>query len=204
MPDTPTTVCPEPLDCLAGARESLVEGLSLVCHPDTPAHGVEGIEVHAERHTDGTLRLRYHIEVPENDLMLSDPAAPARTDGLWQTTCCELFIARSDVPAYLEFNFSPSGQWAAYQFSNYRAGQQNLDILAPGIFIDCSASHFAVEVVTDLPPEWSDTPLTLALSAVIEESDGTKSYWALRHPPGKPDFHHPDCFQLTLGAPPPA
>jgi len=44
----------------------------------------------------------------------------------------------------------------------------------------------------------------IGLSAVIEETDGTKSYWALRHPPGKPDFHHPDCFALTLGAPPPA
>jgi hypothetical protein len=35
----------------------------------------------------------------------------------------------------------------------------------------------------------------LGLSAVLEEQDGTKSYWALAHPPGgKPDFHHPDCF----------
>src|SRR3546814_9971873 len=44
-------------------------------------------------------------------------------------------------------------------------------------------------------------PVRVALSAVIEETDGTKSYWALRHPPGKPDFHHPDCFALALGAP---
>ena len=41
----------------------------------------------------------------------------------------------------------------------------------------------------------------IALSAVIEEVDGTKSYWALRHPPGAPDFHHPDCFALELPAP---
>ena len=41
----------------------------------------------------------------------------------------------------------------------------------------------------------------LAVSAVIEETDGTKSFWALRHPPGPPDFHHPDCFALTLPAP---
>ena len=26
------------------------------------------------------------------------------------------------------------------------------------------------------------------------------SYWALAHPPGKPDFHHPDCFALELPA----
>lgn len=43
--------------------------------------------------------------------------------------------------------------------------------------------------------------LQIGLSAVIEEMDGTKSYWALAHPAGKPDFHHPDCFTLEL--PPP-
>jgi hypothetical protein len=41
----------------------------------------------------------------------------------------------------------------------------------------------------------------VGLSAVIEEVDGSKSYWALRHPPGQPDFHHRDCFALRLEAP---
>jgi hypothetical protein len=40
----------------------------------------------------------------------------------------------------------------------------------------------------------------LGLSAVIEDSSGAKSYWALAHPPGKPDFHHPDCFAHELPA----
>ena len=148
--------------------------------------------------------LRYHIEVPEDDLALPDPAASERTDGLWKTTCCELFLRRSDAQEYLEFNFSPSSQWAAYQFSGYREGPQELDVVPPEIFLDCSASHLALEATIDLPPEWADAPLVAALSAVIEEVDGTKSYWALRHPPGQPDFHHPDCFALTLGAPPAA
>ena len=38
----------------------------------------------------------------------------------------------------------------------------------------------------------------LGISAVIEEQDGRLSYWALAHPPGKPDFHHRDCFALRL------
>jgi hypothetical protein len=42
------------------------------------------------------------------------------------------------------------------------------------------------------------------VAAVIEEADGAKSYWALAHPPGKPDFHHRDCFQLELPAAKPA
>jgi hypothetical protein len=40
----------------------------------------------------------------------------------------------------------------------------------------------------------------IGASAVIEETNGTKSYWALAHPPGKADFHHSDCFAAVLGA----
>jgi len=37
-------------------------------------------------------------------------------------------------------------------------------------------------------------------STTFEETNGRLSYWALAHPPGKPDFHHPDCFALELPA----
>ena len=38
----------------------------------------------------------------------------------------------------------------------------------------------------------------IGVSAVIEEVDGTKSYWALAHAPGPPDFHNPACFAHHL------
>jgi hypothetical protein len=41
----------------------------------------------------------------------------------------------------------------------------------------------------------------VGVSAILEDRDGTKSYWALAHPPGKPDFHDPACFALELAAP---
>jgi hypothetical protein len=41
--------------------------------------------------------------------------------------------------------------------------------------------------------------LRLGLTAVIEQANLAKSYWALAHPPGEPDFHHRDGFALTLG-----
>jgi hypothetical protein len=48
-----------------------------------------------------------------------------------------------------------------------------------------------------------DTVGPASPSAIIEEEDGTKSYWALAHPrEGPPDFHHPSCFVLEL--PPPS
>jgi hypothetical protein len=45
--------------------------------------------------------------------------------------------------------------------------------------------------LTELP---RNAPWRLGLSALIEDTSGCKSYWALAHPPGKPDFHHADCF----------
>jgi hypothetical protein len=33
---------------------------------------------------------------------------------------------------------------------------------------------------------------------VLEETGGTKSYWALSHVQDKPDFHDPGCFAARL------
>ncbi len=46
-------------------------------------------------------------------------------------------------------------------------------------------------------------PLRLGLSAVIEASGGTLSYWALHHPADKPDFHNAKAFALRLELPGP-
>ena len=51
-----------------------------------------------------------------------EPANRARADELWQTTCFEAFLEPRAATAYREFNFSPSGDWAAYDFDGYREG----------------------------------------------------------------------------------
>ena len=169
----------------------------LICHPDTPARTVEGISVELVRDADG-LWLRFHIDGMLDALALPSPATPVRKDGLWQTTCLEAFVRDSAGTGYREFNFSPSGEWAAYSFTAYREGMEELRLKSgPEIGPDASDSHLALEAT--IPVEAGDH--RFALSAVIEETDGTKSYWALAHPPGKPDFHHPDCFALHLPAP---
>ena len=68
-----------------------MEMFPLVCHPDTPAGAVESITVHTER-TGQRLWLRYHVECELNALVLPGPAAPARCEGLWQSTCFEAFL----------------------------------------------------------------------------------------------------------------
>jgi len=47
-------------------------------------------------------------------------------------------------------------------------------------------------------PEHYPGKLMVGLCAVIEDGPGALSYWALRHAPGKPDFHHRAAFALEL------
>ena len=105
------------------------------------------------------------------------------------------------VPGYREFNFSPSSEWAAYAFSGYRKGGELGVELAPGTVMHRTGDRLELdaEIRRDfLPPGRS---LRLGLSAVLEDADGVLSYWALQHPPGKPDFHHTDAFALQLVLP---
>ena len=173
----------------------------LTCHPATPPFMADSIEVKLERREDGSLWIRYHLECELNSLDLPDDAEPERTEGLWQTTCFELFIKRPESDAYLEYNFSPSGRWAAYRFDGYREGMTELMTYRPQLGGDSSGGHYALEAEIELPVEWRDGPLLLGLSVVVAEANDTISYWALAHPPGKPDFHHRDCFALQLEAP---
>ncbi len=127
---------------------------------------------------------------------------PERRDALWHSTCFELFMS---LPGggYVEYNFSPSKAWASYRFESYRQGKQSaLELPHPLIFLDkTDDNQFGLVAFVELGRHSQSEGAKIALSAVIEETNGTKSYWALRHPPGPPDFHHPDCFALTLPAP---
>jgi hypothetical protein len=176
--------------------------MHLVRHSATRSSLVESIEVTLARTDGGRLWLRYYVEMPLDSLALPYETEPTRTDELWKTTCFEAFLRVSGGKPYIELNASPSHQWAAYRFEDYRAGMVELPMeTSPEIGLDMSDSHFALEVDYVLPSEWAGQSLDLGLSAVIEDVDGTKSYWALAHPPGTPDFHHGDCFALQLAAP---
>lgn len=175
----------------------------LICHPDTPTRAVRALSVEVALSFDDGFALRFFVEgdidriaLPQGggQLVIADGA----TDGLWQGTCFEVFLTEEGTPDYTEFNYAPDGRWACYQFDDYRSLIAP-DALAPwDMAAERSDQYFALRVEPGIFPDQGGK---LALSAVIEEIDGTKSYWALAHPPGKPDFHHPDCFQLTLGAP---
>ncbi len=171
----------------------------LVVHPDTPSSGKFEVTVGVNR--DGyLLELNFLIVGDNLRLLLPKPVSykPERGDGLWKHTCFEAFWKPTSGSEYYELNVAPSCEFAVYHFGSYRAGMRDVDPCVPSIFYAPPNDGTALDVVFAQP---FDGPSQLALSAVIEETDGTKSYWALRHPPGPPDFHHADCFALELAAP---
>jgi hypothetical protein len=142
------------------------------------------------------LRLTFTLEGEIGRLRIPPPSGPERKDGLWQHTCFEAFVRPGDGEAYYEINLSPSGQWAAYHFDRYRAGMADAELPAPRAELDIGKKRLVlVAMLAGLPV---GRPWRLGLSAVVEAMDGAKSYWAIAHPPGKPDFHHEDCFALRL------
>lgn len=213
-----------------------VIGLQLIAHPDTSPHAVRGVTCSLSWQDAGNWVANFIVAAPPSALTLPPMTTPARADGLWRRTCFELFLGEPDSAAYREYNFSPSGEWAAYAFDGYRDGMRALAMRDPWItstdpdqFASGIAAHLtaigldssSIEALLNVP--MPDLPMApehyalnahledatldsgrgwrLGVSAVIEEVDDTKSYWALAHAPGPPDFHNRDCFIATLPAP---
>jgi hypothetical protein len=170
--------------------------VALLPHPDNPAGLRCDVRVTLAHRPDGSLAVGYAVAGDIETLRVPTPAAPAPADALWRTTCCELFVMTGG--GYREFNFSPSGQWAMYDFSGYRERATTPAALpAPAIaaWRDDDALHVDVELPAAALPEGR---LRLGISAVLEARDGHVGYWALAHAPGRPDFHHPAAFALDL------
>jgi hypothetical protein len=172
--------------------------MKLVRHSSDAQGSTIGVETMFSRLPNGQLWLRYHIDGVLDDLVLPAEASPERADNLWTTTCFEAFIRLRDTTEYLEFNFSPLDQWAAYHFASYREGMSQFDTPKPEIGCDASDTHFALEATLDLPAMWKDLALEVGLCVIVEEVSGETSHWALHHPCTQPDFHHEGGFLLTF------
>ncbi|MGR9108624.1 MAG: DOMON-like domain-containing protein [Gammaproteobacteria bacterium] len=173
---------------------------ALICHPNTPCAFVSRIEVKAERKNANAIRLYYKIHGKLDRLSFAPHQKIGRCEGLWRHTCCEAFIKARGNDDYYEFNFAPSTAWALYRFSAYRQDMTAVPFPeAPVLTTRRSVQLFELETSLDLKPlALCDQPLDLALSVVIETEGGSLSYWAIKHPSGKADFHHPDAFALVV------
>ncbi|GHT90362.1 hypothetical protein AGMMS49545_03650 [Betaproteobacteria bacterium] len=167
--------------------------ISLLPHPDFPAPAITRVEVTLERN-DANLHLTYRIHGDLSTLALPSLQTPIDPERLWAHTCCEIFLAQPESTAYREYNFSPSGQWAAYDFSAYR--QKSAWENPPAPRMEWRRENDELRLRVTLPV--AAQSLQLALSVVLELTDGRLAYYALRHPAGAPDFHHRSAFTLNL------
>jgi hypothetical protein len=157
-------------------------------------------DVAAELRRDGRrLELRYVLAGEMGEVAVPAQAPSTRTDELWRHTCFEAFV-RGAGESYVELNFSPSTQWAAYRFSGYRDGMAPADA-EPQVHAVKTARTLELTASVDLPEDLADGSWQVGITAVVETADGTLAYWSLQHAPGRPDFHHPDCFCVRLPAP---
>ena len=174
--------------------------IPLICHPQSDANGVESLAVMISHAQNGEIGIIYRVAGALDTLEIAAPAAGGRVDGLWKNTCFELFVGHSEDSSYLEYNFAPSGQWAAYQFASYRDAMPDLETSAPSIQVKKSGDILTLSVTLRLPVAWRARKLAAGISAVVATQRGDISYWGVAHPPGKPDFHHRDCFAVQLEA----
>jgi hypothetical protein len=175
-------------------------------HSDSPRLPVDELMAEVRRKSGGKLELVYRLSGELEALLIPELSNPSRADALWKHTCFEIFILKDEAPGYAEFNFAPTGQWAAYSFRNRRSGMRNIEqvneaaigtmMFGRQFVLKAELDLSGVEGLPSLGATWR-----AAISAVIEAVDGRKAYWAVQHPEGSPDFHAPEGFVIDLPAP---
>jgi hypothetical protein len=173
---------------------------NLIAHPATPPSDPSlkvwvNLDHAASLAAVATTNIWFGVGAPAARFVIAEAAEPERADELWKTTCFEAFLRPLGKQNYREWNLAPSGQWAAYDFTATRTGMSEGEAADPYIRVEDNLTWWALGASIAVP---ADTNWELGLSAVLEEKDGAKSYWALAHPGDKPDFHDPGCFVARL------
>ncbi|HUP56629.1 MAG TPA: DOMON-like domain-containing protein [Bdellovibrionota bacterium] len=166
--------------------------------------GETGFRVHAKAERRGSLiTIEYRVGGENAGRILMPPvsASPARKDGLWNSTCLEAFLAEAGQPWYWELNLSPSLDWQAYHFRDYRQGSKpepRVQRLKAERLAENSAGAGFLLTLDASPLFVPKATLDVGITAVIEDVDGKKGYWALSHAGNKADFHVRRSFSLAL------
>jgi hypothetical protein len=181
--------------------------LPLVPHASRATSPVQSLAVSGVLHGSGALTVEFELRAALRDIRLVPVVCqPRRRDELWRHTCFEVFAGLLGQPRYCEFNFSASGDWAAYRFDGYRAART--DAIQDPIEVAVQTSglqQITVRARIDLraafsgaapAPQQADWRLNCA--TVIECTDGSLEYWAIHHPCPQPDFHDADGFRIAL------
>jgi hypothetical protein len=145
------------------------------------------------------LRLEYRLRGDLAQLAIAPRAKAHRADRLWEHTCFEAFVAAESGSGYCELNFAPSTAWAAYAFDGYRQGMRPLELGAPSIEVAAAGNELSVTAGVELAAlAAAPWPPRVGLTAVVEDREGRRGYFALHHPRDTPDFHDAAGFAVLL------
>lgn len=167
---------------------------SLVLHPDCTAGAISRITADI-RPTANGCDAEFRLEGRIADILVPRSEMGVRRDFLWKTTCFEIFWQPAGGTYYREFNLSPSGCWAAYDFDDFRENSRDapVDAIALACSHDDNALVLKASIAAALP-----TPADVALNAIVEQPDGNLQFWALAFEEGKPEFHSTVCRKLRV------
>jgi hypothetical protein len=153
---------------------------------------------------DSRITLAFTVRGEVERIAIPPIRSPRFVEGLWQHTCFELFLARDGDDGYFEINLSPSREWAVFSFQGYRSGAASHTAGPPiEIFLERAGETLRLEASLQLPEALREArTFNAGLCAVVEDSEGSHSYWALRHDNEKPDFHDRRGFTMRVEARP--
>ena len=149
----------------------------------------------------GEVFINYRLEGDLQSLVLPAPNRGfSRRHELWRKTCFELFFSVPDEASYWEVNLAPDGDWNCYNFAGYRREMQE-EAAMDGIIshTDFVGREFSLSCHLPLGRLVADDqPLVLGIAAVLVDTAGAVSYWALDHCNNMPDFHDKTSFILQI------
>jgi len=178
------------------AIETVMQALTL--HQSCKSGPITAVSASIVATNDGC-EAEFRFEGGIDEIVLPQSVPSARTNDLWKTTCFEIFWQPLDGKGYREFNLSPSGRWAAYDFDAYREGMRDAPVdaiaisTAQGSVNGVGEFVLKVAIAADLPD-----PAQVALNAIVEHRDGHMQYWALAFDDGKAEFHSETCRQCKV------
>lgn len=207
---------PTPEPATSGPRDWAPGTIALAPHPACGPGPLRSLHASAAFEPGGRLAVEFDLRGDLARVRRAPASAAAqRRPDLWRHTCFELFAGRNSDHGYLEFNFAPSGDWAAWAFSDYRSGGSELEAARVGVSTrSAEAGHWQLRAQAEFTAAHdaaaaAGSPATwwLNLAAVIEAVDGSLTYWAAHHAGARPDFHDRASFCVPLRmdrtAPPP-
>jgi len=169
----------------------------------------EGLALRAQwdRTLDRSLVFRFRLDGPLGGLHLPEPlATPTFREKLWEDTCFEVFLGIPGQEMYWEWNFSPSGDWALFEFTEPRRRAALPPMpQTPDVSVRSYGPALTLEAAVDVnfspTLAWAlqtRSPIEASMTAVLKHERGTYSYWALKHAGEKPDFHRRESFILRV------